>query len=902
MHNYNESWREHIDKHTIDLRGAKKARTAKNNNVIDLSSKQTEEQVMRHLATMTPEEVAASEITDTDQNSLQEYSEALQRHSYNPTQTASASSNVQLAEAQTREDIQATNPHKDIDRDSLLQELNAELANVELDAPAVPQLAPLPKPNPATSKRPPMFNSDVLNQENNPPQPVLVQTPSAFNSNVLHQQNSHSQPVLAQAPFQHNNALFADLPSNNSRTLDKKLSSFAYRPAVDGSAIAHTLGVKKTKKSFFKKSFLILFVIVVAAVLIGAGFLGGKFVDAQQYAKEYAREGYQYMESGKDALLVLDASVAHNNFQQAYQAFTNIENSLGFFSRSALALSDLIPFQNDLSSSAQLLDAGKLYAQAGIQASLALSKAQDIQNNDQAILDSSAHNNDVQSIIQNFAEAEQHFVQANKIIATIHPDNIPAEFQDQFQLLQSESSSIENTLEQVQTFLPATLDALGYNYEKRYLFMFQNHSELRATGGFVGTYGTVIVRNGQLEDLFINGIYDPDGQLQARVIPPKPLQYVTPNWGTRDANWFFDFPTSAQKTMRFFEMSGQGTVDGVIAMTPHLVQQLLQIVGDVEMPDYGIIVTADNFLEVIQQEVEVNYDRQLNKPKQILADLAPILIERVMNQEDKIEIGKVFFDGLLHKHIMLYSTNPESQALFEKQGWSGTVQQKPLITHNAMNDYLAVAISNIGGGKTDTYTDSVIDSTTTVKQDGSVERTIWFSREHRGGNTPYSWYNKSNYGYVRFYVPLGSEIVEAGGFSEEPEYIFTDYIAEGYRADSDLIKSEATLTKHNQSNTDIFEESGKTVFGNWMFIRPGTKQIAYVTYRLPAPISSDIRFYNFTMQKQAGVELQHSDILKVEPDDIIVGDCSLNNEHTPISKFTFTQTQDSVFACDITHK
>ena len=204
--------------------------------------------------------------------------------------------------------------------------------------------------------------------------------------------------------------------------------------------------------------------------------------------------------------------------------------------------------------------------------------------------------------------------------------------------------------------------------------------------------------------------------------------------------------------------------------------------------------------------------------------------------------------------------------------------------------------------KPDIYTDSILDSTTTVKNDGSVERTIWFSREHKGGNTPYSWYNKSNYGYVRFYVPLGSQLIEASGFSSEPEYIFTDYIGQGYATDSDLELTESTLIKHSASNTDIFEESGKTVFGNWMLIRPGTKQIAYVTYRLPAVVSSDIQRYNLTMQKQAGVELQYSDILKVEPNNVIVGDCSLNDEHIPISKFTFTQTQDSIFACDITHR
>ena len=73
MHNYNESWRKHIDKHTNDLRGAKKPQPAKSSNVIDVNSKQTEERVMRYLATMTPEEIKASEIESIDQNDLQEY-------------------------------------------------------------------------------------------------------------------------------------------------------------------------------------------------------------------------------------------------------------------------------------------------------------------------------------------------------------------------------------------------------------------------------------------------------------------------------------------------------------------------------------------------------------------------------------------------------------------------------------------------------------------------------------------------------------------------------------------------------------------------------------------------------------------------------------------------------------
>ena len=44
----------------------------------------------------------------------------------------------------------------------------------------------------------------------------------------------------------------------------------------------------------------------------------------------------------------------------------------------------------------------------------------------------------------------------------------------------------------------------------------------------------------------VRDIYDPDGQLTLKVQPPLPLQAVTTNWGARDANWFFDFSSSAK--------------------------------------------------------------------------------------------------------------------------------------------------------------------------------------------------------------------------------------------------------------------------------------------------------------------------------------------------------------------
>ena len=81
-----------------------------------------------------------------------------------------------------------------------------------------------------------------------------------------------------------------------------------------------------------------------------------------------------------------------------------------------------------------------------------------------------------------------------------------------------------------------------------------------------------------------------------------------------------------------------------------------------------------------------------------------------------------------------------------------------------------------------------------------------------------------------------------------------DYAEEHYRTDEDLAAQEKTLTKDEASDTDIFEESGKTVFGNWVYTNPGETATLTYKYRLPFKIDMEKESGNFSLlaQKQSG--------------------------------------------------
>ena len=110
-------------------------------------------------------------------------------------------------------------------------------------------------------------------------------------------------------------------------------------------------------------------------------------------------------------------------------------------------------------------------------------------------------------------------------------------------------------------------------------------------------------------------IYDSDGQLDAKIVPPKQLRSVTGGWGARDANWFFDFPVSAEKSNRLFGRVKNVqrkiiSFDGAIAVNISVLKDLLEITGPIRLPEYGLTIDKDNFLLNIQREVEMGDDKK----------------------------------------------------------------------------------------------------------------------------------------------------------------------------------------------------------------------------------------------------------------------------------------------------
>lgn len=438
-----------------------------------------------------------------------------------------------------------------------------------------------------------------------------------------------------------------------------------------------------------------------------------------------------------------------------------------------------------------------------------------------------------------------------RINPRVIPDEYRATFSDLNHALPLAVALLGNYIEHQSLFE----ELLGAHGPRTYLFLFQNNQELRATGGFIGSYALLDVNAGKLRRFFVDGIFNPDGQLKENIVPPKPIQKISAGWSLHDSNWFPNFPTSAEKAMFFYEKTGGPTVDGIITLTPEVLGRLLTLVGPVTLPEYGVTIDTDNFLSIIQEEVEVKYDKEENDPKRILGDLTETLLRRFLSfdhPEETWKLGNTLADLLNERHILIYSRNAEVEQLIRAAGWSGEVLSPP-------HDYLSVIHTNINGYKTDGVVDEAIRHEADIQSDGRVIDTVTVTRTHRGGNTPYEWWNKVNADYLRVYVPEGSKLLSADGMTREFPEAPLDYEALGFRRDTDIEREENEMRIDESTGTRISTDAGKTVFGNWVYVSPGESVTVRYVYELPfrihvetSPGAKEADGYSVLYQKQSG--------------------------------------------------
>ena len=571
-------------------------------------------------------------------------------------------------------------------------------------------------------------------------------------------------------------------------------------------------------------------------------------------------EAFDHIKLGGLAINDSQFNQAAQQFGQAAKSFGQAQYELDEINSLVSGLVKIVPKSGKTFSTGQaLIDSGKHMSLAAQY----LIEATEPFNTDEKLKLTSK----LELLKEKLFLAFPEIIEARKNLTNVELKLIPQEHRYLFEKVQTSISILERNLENLTNISDAFLEILGQEQKKRYLVLFQNDAEIRATGGFIGSFAVLDIDRGEIKSMEIptGGSYDLKGGLTDKIISPQPLHLINAHWQFQDSNWFPDFAASAQKTMWFYERSGGATVDGVIAITSSLMEKLLEIIGPVEMPEYEKTVDSENFFLTTQSAVELEYDKKENEPKKFIADLAPRVLEKVFNsdKEQFLKFISIFSQALEEKHILFYLANQDLENTIKDFGWAGQIK-------DTRKDYLAVVSSNIAGQKTDRVIKEKIEHRAEISDDGSIIDTVTITKTHQGIKREL-FTGVRNVDYIRVYVPEGSTLLEARGFEQPDKNLFKSP-EPGYKPDVDLEIIQGQVIKDKKSGTFINNEFGKTVFGNWIQVDPGRTTVASFKYKLPFNLPTDQFkeknwlekleeklglleenvFYSLLVQKQAG--------------------------------------------------
>jgi len=406
--------------------------------------------------------------------------------------------------------------------------------------------------------------------------------------------------------------------------------------------------------------------------------------------------------------------------------------------------------------------------------------------------------------------------------------------------LKEKLPQIQQLLDDAQVFLDLAPTLFGVDKPASYLMEVLDSTELRAGGGFIGNYGLLTLTGGHLNGLKIQDVdlLDAPYRYGNKVIPIPPGYHwfldAAPKWGFRDSNLDADFPTSAQNGESLYKLEGgPGELQGVVAITPWMVQSALRITGPVDVPEFKETVNADNMVEQIHKyqltnglakgpDDKIDPNSGTSQRKAFTGFLFQHFMAKVKEQsaQDMGKFVKLFTDSLHSKDVQIYLNADKAENVLRHNHIASAIEAP------AAGDSLFVADANIVASKINFYLQNTVRDQVTLDASGTATHQttltyIWPPNPDTLTKSFPAGYPYLYISYLRVYAPPTARLLAQSGW---------------------------------QGTVASKQAFGRTEWGGKVWVSYGTTQDITLTWSEPhaATQSGQSWMYTALIQRQAG--------------------------------------------------
>jgi hypothetical protein len=276
---------------------------------------------------------------------------------------------------------------------------------------------------------------------------------------------------------------------------------------------------------------------------------------------------------------------------------------------------------------------------------------------------------------------------------------------------------------------------LGAEAPKRYLLGAASLSELRASGGLMGSWTVLHADDSRLAfDDFAD--IDELKSLEDDVAAPSEeyaerYRSVGSLREWRNANLTPDFPSSAQVMLEMWEGQGRPALDGVILVDSVVFARLVEGSDALEIPDVGT-VEADDILRFVALDAYAAFEDDAER-KRALGAVATSSFTRLFDLLDTEDLPRLLSLGpslVEGGHVRVYTRDDDVQSVFADVGIDGAL----IATEGEM---AGVFVNNVAGNKVDWFTRRSIEHHVRLLPEGLTEATVSVGFDNRAPREGY---------------------------------------------------------------------------------------------------------------------------------------------------------------------
>lgn len=370
--------------------------------------------------------------------------------------------------------------------------------------------------------------------------------------------------------------------------------------------------------------------------------------------------------------------------------------------------------------------------------------------------------------------------------------------------------------------------------KNRLIILLQNNTEIRPSGGFMGSFITLDFEEGVLVNFALNDIYTPDGQVTGYIESPYPLIQAFRNgeYRLRNSNWDINFIDAASTINWFFEKGGITDIDEIVAINLSTIEKIVKIVEPIKVHDFNEELTSDNFYQVTQGYSETEFFPGSRQKKNFLSAVAKAMSQTLANLSpfQKLKIINSLAKDFLNNEILIWSKRDLSyiSPLLQKDSY--------LVPHSV--DYIYPVESNLGANKANCCIERSIEINSQEIENYYQTEVVqtWENRNENSTPNPPLSYGGDYKNYHRIAIPVDAQIKEISINSR----VLT------FEENRDILM----LPDPQEDNSYSLIKKGKyQVVGFWVITPVGKTSKAQIKYTLP-----NKNKYSLVIQKQPGIE------------------------------------------------